>query len=183
QRVERGHEVVRLEDEADLVSPKLGELALVERRQVDIPDEHPARGQGVETGHAVHEGRLARAGRTHDGGIDALVELRRDAVEGSHLALALAVDLQRIDGGSGDNAGRRQGGGGSRHSGPFASGRAGLSGRLRLGPGADTRCRVRAALPYILRNELSLVRATRTRGGPVLPLLWERHHGGARRGA
>ena len=67
------------------------------RRQVGIADVHGARGQRVETGEAVHQRALARPRRAHDRRELAGLERDGDAVEGTHLAVALAVDLHRID--------------------------------------------------------------------------------------
>ena len=45
-RGERRHEVERLEDEADAVAAQLGELAVVERAEVGVADEHLAAASG-----------------------------------------------------------------------------------------------------------------------------------------
>ena len=55
------------------------------------------RGERVEAGEAVHQRRLARARRAHDGG-EAGGEVDGHAVEGADLGLAPAVDLDGVDG-------------------------------------------------------------------------------------
>ena len=65
---ERGHEVVGLEDEADLVAPHQRELLLVHRADLVVAEEHLARRDPVEAGEAVQQRRLARARRAHDRG-------------------------------------------------------------------------------------------------------------------
>ena len=49
--------------------------------EVDVADEDAARREGVEAGDAVHQRRLARAGRAHDGGELTGLEVDGDAVE------------------------------------------------------------------------------------------------------
>ena len=93
--VERRHEVERLEDEADAVPAQLRQLPLAEAGEVDVADVGRAGGQLVEAGHAVHQRRLARAGRAHDGAERTAAEPDGDVVEGSDLRVAVAVDLGR----------------------------------------------------------------------------------------
>ena len=68
-----------------------------------VADEDAAGGQGVEPGDGVEQRRLARARRTHDGGEAAGGEVDAHAVEGTDGGVALAVDLDGVDG-----AGRRE---------------------------------------------------------------------------
>ena len=77
-----GHEVERLEDEADLVAAEPGELLVLEPRQLGVADEDRAAGGAVERRAAVHQRRLARARRAHHGGELAGVQLQRHLVEG-----------------------------------------------------------------------------------------------------
>ena len=77
---------------------QLGELLVVQRGEVGLADVDGAAGERVEAGEAVHQRALAGAGRAHDRGEPAGLERDGDAVEGAHLAVALAVDLRRVDG-------------------------------------------------------------------------------------
>src|SRR5207247_2379794 len=70
-----------------------GELRLGELGDADLADEHLPAGDPVETGQAVHQGRLARARRAHDGGELAGRQVHRDAVQRPHLRVALPVHL------------------------------------------------------------------------------------------
>ena len=75
------------------VAAQLGELLVVERGEVDVADEHRPAGERVEAGEAVHQRRLARAGRAHDGGELAGGKVDADGVEGDDLGVTRAVDL------------------------------------------------------------------------------------------
>ena len=68
------------------------------RRDVGVADEDGAAGGVVEPGEAVHQGRLAGAGRPHDGGELAAREVDGDGVERDDLGVARAVDLGQVDG-------------------------------------------------------------------------------------
>ncbi len=68
QRGQRRHQVERLEDEADPVAAQLVSVLVVERVRSTSPIRRLPGGDRVEPGQAVHEGRLARAGRAHDRG-------------------------------------------------------------------------------------------------------------------
>ena len=57
------------------------------------PIHADAAGEAVEPGGALHQRRLARAGRTHDRGEPAALEADGDAVQRTDLGLTLAVDL------------------------------------------------------------------------------------------
>ena len=95
---ERGDEVERLEDEADPVAPHLGQALVVEVADVEVADEGLPRGRAVEAGHAVHQRRLARPRRAHDGGEAAALEGHVDAGQGVHRRLPGAVRLAQVDG-------------------------------------------------------------------------------------
>jgi hypothetical protein len=97
-RGERRDEVELLEHEPHPVAAQPGELALVEAPEVGVPDPDVSGRQGVEAGHHVQKGRLARARRAHDRGEATGLELDGDAVEGADLGLASAVYLDRVDG-------------------------------------------------------------------------------------
>ena len=111
ERGERGDEVVGLEDEADLVAAQIVSCLSLKVARSSVADEDLAGGERVEPGEAVHERRLARAGRAHDGREPAVLEVDGDAVEGAHLGVAGAVDLDGVD------ALRRSDGGGVRSGG------------------------------------------------------------------
>jgi hypothetical protein len=83
---------------------QLGVAEPADRRPVD---EDLAGGGPVEAGEDVHERRLARAGRAHDGGELAACDVERDAAEGVDGGVALAVaagDLARRDNGAVDGS-------------------------------------------------------------------------------
>ena len=106
---ERRQQVERLEDEADALAADAGQLAVGQRPEVDVAEEHVAGGQRVEPGEAVHQRALAGAGRAHDGGEAAGREADGDVVEGEDLVAAAAVDLGGVlgAGGEGDRGGPR----------------------------------------------------------------------------
>ena len=164
-RGQRRHQVERLEDEADPVAAELRELAVVELRDVGVADQHGAGGEVVEAGDAVHQRRLARAGRAHDGGEAAGAELDGDAVEGAHLALAAAVDLDGVEHAGG---GQRGSGRGWRRHGCWLV--AGLSGLMVMvmSIGSPERCGWRIAATICLtgrRNRRPARRFRRSPGG------------------
>jgi hypothetical protein len=90
------HQVEGLEHEPHVIAPQDGELVIVEGAEVGFADEGLPRGEAVQAGHAVQQRRLAGAGRAHDRGVAPGGELDRDGIKGSHLGLALAVDLDRV---------------------------------------------------------------------------------------
>src|SRR5882757_2284088 len=87
QRRQRGHEVERLEDEADLGAPQQGQLPVGEFAEVRPAQEDVPGRQRVEAGQAVQQGRLAGPGRSHDRGEPRLRQLDRHVVEGDHRGL------------------------------------------------------------------------------------------------
>ena len=87
--------------------------AMVSRPDLIFADEDLPVGDGVQAGHAVHERRLARSGRPHDGGQLAGVEGHVHAVEGTDLGVAGSVDLGGAACVRGDSS---VGGGGFRHT-------------------------------------------------------------------
>jgi hypothetical protein len=112
-RGEGREQVEGLEHEADLVPAEQGELLLGQLAELDVADEDLPGGDPVQPGQAVHQGRLAGAGRAHDGGEPAARELDRDVVKGPDLGLALPVDLGHLDGPRGQRLGGVAGHGGS----------------------------------------------------------------------
>jgi hypothetical protein len=101
-RRQHGQQVEELEDEADVVAPQLRELAVVQAADVDAGDGDLARRGLVEAGEDVHQRRLARARRAHDGGQPAFGDLDRHAAQRGDHRVALAVvpdDVTRRDDG------------------------------------------------------------------------------------
>ena len=88
---QHGQEVERLEDEPDLLPPQLGQIVVVERCYLGAVDRDRSGGGPVEPREAVHQRRLARAGRAHDRAELAAAERDRHACEGVHGGLPLAV--------------------------------------------------------------------------------------------
>ena len=110
---------------------------LLQGGQVGVADPDRAAGRGVQAGDDVHQGRLAGAGRAHDGGELAGGELDVHAVEGVHGVVAAAVGLAqagRPDGG-GRGSGARCGDGGGGVAGALADMRSPGLGRPRRGGG------------------------------------------------
>ena len=67
-RRQRRQQVERLEHEADVLAPQARQLAVLHVRDVHAGDRDGARAGRVEAGEQVHQRRLARARRAHDGG-------------------------------------------------------------------------------------------------------------------
>ncbi len=105
ERRQGGQQVERLEDEADVIAAQLGQLLVPQPDQLGVADHRGAGGDGVQTGHAVHQRGLAGAGRTHDRGVLPLREGHAHVVEGDDSRLALAVDLVEAGGAGGRLAG------------------------------------------------------------------------------
>ena len=96
-RGECWHQVVGLEDEADLVAPYAGQFGVVERGQFGVADEHLARCGRVERRHAMHECRLAGPRRPHDGRVTAAGERDGHVAQRDDLGVALAIHLPQPD--------------------------------------------------------------------------------------
>src|SRR5687768_16922811 len=79
-----GKQVETLEHETDLLIPKIGEL--IARQAVDLHavEKVFARRRRVETTEEVHECRLSRAGRAHDGNELAAADRDIDSIERMH---------------------------------------------------------------------------------------------------
>ena len=93
-----GHQVEGLEDEPDAVAAQHGELLVVERGEVGVADEHLAGRERVEPGQAVHQRRLARARRAHDGGEAPRSNSTVTPSRARTSRVAAAVDLDGVDG-------------------------------------------------------------------------------------
>ena len=88
-----GYQVVRLENEPNLVPSQKGEVALGETAEFHVADVDRARRQVVEACRAVHEGGLAGARRSHDGGKSALLEFDVYTVQGANFGVPGSIDL------------------------------------------------------------------------------------------
>src|ERR1035441_7508752 len=64
--VQNREQVEGLEDEADAITAKLGELAVAEVGELNPGDAHGPGGRAIEAGEDVHQRGLARARRAHD---------------------------------------------------------------------------------------------------------------------
>jgi hypothetical protein len=96
-RRQRRQQVERLEHEPDPVAAQHRQLAVGQRRDVGVTDQHGPRRRGVERGHAVHQGRLAGARRSHDRRECTAGEPERDAVERTDRGAALPILLDQVD--------------------------------------------------------------------------------------
>src|SRR5690606_16706124 len=98
ERSEAGHEIVELEDEADVIATIAGQLILARAGQQMIEETHFARSGDIETADKVEESRFARPRGAEDD--DKLAGSRRkiDGIEGEHLHLAHLVDLGELTG-------------------------------------------------------------------------------------
>jgi hypothetical protein len=88
-----------LEDEADGLVPKIRELVARHLRQRLAVDPHLAGGGPVERSNQVHQGRLSRSRRTHDGDELAGLDIKADAVEGADFLVSHFVDLGQVPAG------------------------------------------------------------------------------------
>ncbi len=95
-RGEHRQEVEELEDEADVLAPELRQVVVAERRDLGSGDRHGAARRLVEPGEGVHERRLARAGRAHDGDELARLDVERDAAQRVDGGRALAVAAREV---------------------------------------------------------------------------------------
>src|ERR1700730_5690535 len=95
---ERRYEVERTEDKGHLLTPQESEVGVRERSQLHAAQGRLPRGQPVETGEAVQQGRLAGAGRPNDRGETAFREFHGDAVESADGRVSASVDLRGADG-------------------------------------------------------------------------------------
>ena len=87
-RGQRRNQVEGLEHEADAVPPQPGQPAVVQLPDVLAVHERLPGGRPVQARHAVHERRLARARRAHDGGKPAALKRDRDVGQRVHGSLA-----------------------------------------------------------------------------------------------
>jgi hypothetical protein len=123
ERRQRRQQVEGLEDEADLVPAQRREPLVVQTAECGVADDGITAAERVETGHAVHERRLARPGRAHDRCEAAAGEGDVDGVERDDAGVTVAVHLgQRASAGGGHGSGEVVEDG---HGGSWRSGRSG----------------------------------------------------------
>ena len=93
ERRDAREQVEVLEDEPDLLVARPREGIVVEAGDLLPVKLVGALRRAVEAAEDVHERRLARAGRPHQSGELALVDIRRDAVERGELLAADVIDF------------------------------------------------------------------------------------------
>src|ERR1700674_5900141 len=91
RRGEEGKQVVGLEDEADLVTTVACPLRFAQGAQVAAMDEHPSASWRLESTDQREQGRLAATARSDDRDTRAAVDVRIDAIDGTHQARRRAV--------------------------------------------------------------------------------------------
>src|SRR5262249_62242033 len=95
-RVGGGDEVVRAQPDPEAAPPQERQLLVGQHAELDVADEHSTGSETVEPGDAVHQRRLARARRSHDGGETPRGEPGGDVVDGPNGGLAFAIDLRGV---------------------------------------------------------------------------------------
>ena len=78
-RVQHRKQIEELEDEADVLSPQVRQLIVVQVQDRRAGDGDLAGGRLVQTGENVHQRRLPGAGGPHDCSEPTLGDLERDA--------------------------------------------------------------------------------------------------------
>ena len=91
--VELRDEVVRLENESNLLAAHLGEGAVAHEGDILLAEKIPAGSGLVEAAEDVEHGGLARTGRTHDGHVAALLDIDAHSGQSRHLHLAEVINL------------------------------------------------------------------------------------------
>ncbi len=81
-----------------MVAPHLRQPGVVEGPDVEVADEGLPRRRAVEPGHAVHQGRFSRSGRSHHRREATALERDVDAGESMDRRLARPVGLGETDG-------------------------------------------------------------------------------------
>ena len=87
-----------LEDEADLLPAHPRAPVVIEGAQIGPSEDDLTGGCVVEAGRDIQQGRLARAGRPHDGGEGAAVDIEGDPVERADLTISSGHVAQAHDG-------------------------------------------------------------------------------------
>ena len=103
---QRRHEVEGLEHESDVVATQPGEGVVVEVSDLGVADPDPSGGGGVQTRHAVQQGRLARARRSHDGGEAPGRDVEGHGAQRPHKGGSRAVGLGEVKGADRAGGGR-----------------------------------------------------------------------------
>jgi len=84
----------------------LSQRRIIEPSDLVVADVGMTRARHIQSGHAMHERRLARPRRAHDRGEAAALELDVDPVEGTDGNVTGSIRLRQIDGaGCGDCGG------------------------------------------------------------------------------
>ena len=96
--VQHREQVVELEDEADVLAAQLRQLVVVHPGDLLAGDRDRSARRLVEPGEDVHQRRLARARRAHDGRQLAALDLERDAAERVDRGLAFPVAAGQVVG-------------------------------------------------------------------------------------
>ena len=96
QRVGARQEIECLENETDLAVADVGELVVDHGGDVLAVELVAAGRRRIETAEHVHERRLARAGRAHDGEVFVAMDLQRDAAQGVDGLGAHLVELGHV---------------------------------------------------------------------------------------
>ena len=104
------HQVVELEDEADMRGAPRREVRIAEMRDVDAVDDDAAAGGLVDARDEVQQRALAGAGRPHQRHEVAARDVEVEAEQDRHRLLAADVDLLQVADGD-----QRQRGAGVRH--------------------------------------------------------------------
>ena len=97
QRRRARQQVERLEHEPNLFVPDARQLVVVHLADLLAVQQVAALARRVQTADQVHQRRLARPGRPHDGDIFAALDLNRHTAEGMHLLGAHLVGLPEVD--------------------------------------------------------------------------------------
>ena len=87
------HEIVELEDEADIVPAIVRQLGIVHRRQILVPEPHRALARPIESADDVQERGFAAAGRTEEHDDFPCGKFQIDTAQGMDRRIALAIDL------------------------------------------------------------------------------------------
>ena len=107
-RREMPHQVIALEDEAEVLATQFRQRVVAERSHVVAVDLVTAGARAVQTAEHVHQRRLARAGRPHDRDHLAAPDLQFDVAQDRHRARTVAERAR--------DAAKPQQRGGARHS-------------------------------------------------------------------
>src|SRR6185437_1837101 len=87
-----GQQIELLEYESDLLITNRGELIAIVTVDLDAVQAICSGGWPVQTAEDVHQRRLARSGRTHDGGEITAPDRQRNVAQSSHRKLAHIKD-------------------------------------------------------------------------------------------